>query len=242
MTGGLVLLKLLASLAGVVGLIFVLQRVARRYGGALGSAPGPERIRLVSQRALAPRQSVALVQVMGRYFLVGVSPQGIRPVADLGPAPAAGAEAGFAAVEERAPALESAPVRFLARGLWRPLLRWGAPAPSARGEAPARPARSEAPAPPQRWEAPALSARPEAPVPSAGSEAAPGADARPAASFADKVRGTGVRRSAGACPPVAPKARFPRPSGFEEELERRLSALRARYPSVDEVVAKGEPL
>jgi flagellar biogenesis protein FliO len=81
--GGLVL-KLAVSLAAVVALILVLQRVARRYGGALGAGGGTEKIRVLSQRPVGPRLSLALIQVMDRTFLVGISPQGIRRVADLG--------------------------------------------------------------------------------------------------------------------------------------------------------------
>jgi flagellar protein FliO/FliZ len=87
-TGGL-LLKLGLSLAAVVGLILLLQRLARRWGGSLGRGASSEKIQILSTRALGPRTSLAVVQVMGRTLLVGISPQGIRPVADLGDAPAA---------------------------------------------------------------------------------------------------------------------------------------------------------
>lgn len=81
---GLLILKLGLSLALVVGLILALQRVARRYGGSLGAAPGADQIRLLSQRAVGPRLSLAVIEVQGKTLLVGISPQGIRRVADLG--------------------------------------------------------------------------------------------------------------------------------------------------------------
>jgi flagellar protein FliO/FliZ len=85
--GGLVL-KLTLSLAAVVALILLLQRLARRWGGSFGRGGSGERIQVVSTRALGPRTSLALIQVMGRTLLVSISPQGIRPVADLGEVPA----------------------------------------------------------------------------------------------------------------------------------------------------------
>lgn len=95
-TGGIVL-KLALSLAAVVVLILVLQRVARRYGGALGGGAGSDRIRVISQRAVGPKLSLVLVQVMDRTLLVGVSPQGIRQVADFGAAGPQGAPAAATA-------------------------------------------------------------------------------------------------------------------------------------------------
>jgi flagellar biogenesis protein FliO len=88
-TTGLVL-KLVLSLAGVVGLILLLQRLAHRYGRAFG-ASGTEKIRILGQRPVGPRMSLALVQVLERTILIGISPQGIRAVADLGGPEAASA-------------------------------------------------------------------------------------------------------------------------------------------------------
>lgn len=86
---GLLVLKLAGSLTLVVGLILVLQRAARRWGGALAATPGADQIRLLSQRPVGPRLSLAVVEVKGRTLLVGISPQGIRRVADLGRAASA---------------------------------------------------------------------------------------------------------------------------------------------------------
>jgi flagellar protein FliO/FliZ len=78
-------LKLALALGLILGLILLLQRASRRWGGAFGAGGGADKIRLVGQRTLGPRISLALVQVMDRTFLLGVSPQGIRHLADLGP-------------------------------------------------------------------------------------------------------------------------------------------------------------
>jgi flagellar biogenesis protein FliO len=80
---GLLLVKLALSLGLVVGLILVLQKAARKWGHALGAGGGPEAIRLLSQRSVGPRLSLAVVEVRGRTLLVGISPQGIHAVADL---------------------------------------------------------------------------------------------------------------------------------------------------------------
>lgn len=81
----MLVLKLALALGAVIGLILLLQRASRRWGKVFGAGAGAEKIRLVSQRSLGPRTSLALVQVMNRSLLLGVSPQGVRTVADLGP-------------------------------------------------------------------------------------------------------------------------------------------------------------
>jgi flagellar biosynthetic protein FliO len=78
---GPVLLKLALGLGAVIVLILVLQRFARRFGGGLPRRGDP--IQLLAQRPLGPRLSLAVVEVMDRTFLVGVSPHGIEKVADL---------------------------------------------------------------------------------------------------------------------------------------------------------------
>lgn len=83
---GLMAVKLAASLGVIVALILLLQRAARRWGGSLGAGSGAESIRLLSQRAVGPRLSLAVIEVRGRTLLVGIAPHGIRRVADLGPA------------------------------------------------------------------------------------------------------------------------------------------------------------
>ena len=96
-------LKLALALAAVVGVILLLQWASRRWGGALGVGRGAEKIRIVGQRTLGPRISLALVEVMDRTFLLGVSPQGIRHLADLGPSALPAEPAAAPAPAEIAP-------------------------------------------------------------------------------------------------------------------------------------------
>ena len=98
---GGVTFKLALALALVLGLIFVLQRVARRWGASFAPGGGRnERIRILSRLAVGPRLSLAVIQVLDRTLLVGISPQGIRRVAELGrwtdapPAPVSAGDAG----------------------------------------------------------------------------------------------------------------------------------------------------
>lgn len=75
-------LQLTVALVVVLGLILLLQRIARRYGAGF-AAGGQERIEIVTQRAIGPRVSLAVVRVMGRTLLVGISPQGVQAVSEL---------------------------------------------------------------------------------------------------------------------------------------------------------------
>ncbi|MCA9729075.1 MAG: FliO/MopB family protein, partial [Candidatus Eisenbacteria bacterium] len=73
--------KLGLGLVAVIVLILVLQRLARRFSSGLPRRGEP--IQLLAQRPLGPRLSVAVVEVMDRTLLVGISPHGISRVADL---------------------------------------------------------------------------------------------------------------------------------------------------------------
>lgn len=99
-TGG-VLLKLILALVAVLVLILLLQKAARRWGGSFQAGGGSESIRIVSSRSVGPRMSLALVQVMNRTLLVGISPQGIRQVADLGAAEGLSAGTPLRATQQR---------------------------------------------------------------------------------------------------------------------------------------------
>lgn len=115
--------KLGLSLVAVIGLILVLQRAARRYGGAFGAGSGNDKIRILSSRPVGPRLSLALVQVMDRTLLVGISPQGIRRVADLGCSSVSNAQdAGPKTPAHTAPSGSDSSTRTLAAGLrrWMP--------------------------------------------------------------------------------------------------------------------------
>lgn len=75
-------LRLGLALAVVLGVILALQWAARRFGQG---ARGGDGIRVVSQRSLGPKLSLAVIEVGGRTLLVGLSPNGVAPVADLTP-------------------------------------------------------------------------------------------------------------------------------------------------------------
>lgn len=98
---GGVLFKLVLALALVLGLILLLQKAARRWGGSFQGGAGPDVIRIISSRSVGPRMSLALVQVMNRNLLVGISPQGIRHVADLGDAEGFSTAAPITAAQRR---------------------------------------------------------------------------------------------------------------------------------------------
>lgn len=93
-------LRLGLALALVLGMILALQWAARRFGqGARGS----DGIRVVSQRSLGPKLSLAVIEVGGRTLLVGLSPNGVAPVADLTSSPVGGAAPGAALAPPSAP-------------------------------------------------------------------------------------------------------------------------------------------
>lgn len=81
--GGMVL-KLVLALLVVLALILVLQRMARRWGRNLGGSGAVDDIRVLAQRALGPRTTLMVVEVLGQRFLIGMSPQGVHRVAELG--------------------------------------------------------------------------------------------------------------------------------------------------------------
>jgi flagellar biogenesis protein FliO len=199
---GLLMVKLALSLGLVVGLILLLQKAARKWGHSLGAGGGPEAIRLLSQRSVGPRLSLAVVEVRGRTLLVGISPQGIQAVADLDIASSGGA--GSQARE----LAESVPVPAASFVPASPSIRQPLDAP-----------------------APGLAAVPGDPRPAAVSPVRGllerwGLRPRGAASFAPaSVRSTGpggFRPRRGSAPPAV----------FEDELLARLASLRDRYPSL----------
>ncbi|WP_138445278.1 flagellar biosynthetic protein FliO [Sinomonas susongensis] len=77
-------LRVLVSLAAVLGLMWLLHRRLRR-----GSAPGRAKaLTVVSRQTVGPKASVVLVDTDGRRFLLGVTEHGIS-VLHSGDAPAA---------------------------------------------------------------------------------------------------------------------------------------------------------
>jgi flagellar protein FliO/FliZ len=73
-----VIFQMLASLAIVVGVIFLFRHFANRFmGGGLGKRTVPRYIRVVESRFLAPKKSLMLVEVGGEYLLLGSTGDGI---------------------------------------------------------------------------------------------------------------------------------------------------------------------
>ena len=103
-------LRVLVSLAAVLGLMWVLARRLRR--GA--ASPKAKALAVVSRQTVGPKASVVLVDTDGRRFLLGVTEHGIS-VLHSGEAPAveplAVAEQTRGAVRDAAPRLEAAPLR-----------------------------------------------------------------------------------------------------------------------------------
>lgn len=209
----MLIVKLALSLGLVVGLILVLQKAARKWGHALGTGGGPEAIRLLSQRSVGPRLSLAVVEVRGRTLLVGISPQGIHAVADLDASSPSGAGS-------RVPA-QAAPEPV-------PTASFGSAARTGgQGPGPVEPAVAETAAGPlgpgggptrgllERW----------------------GLRGRGAASFAPAVGRPAGSLRGGGTGGLAPRRGSAPPAVFEDELLARLASLRDRYPSLTELEA-----
>ncbi len=210
---GLLIVKLALSLGLVVGLILVLQKAARKWGHALGAAGGPEAIRLLSQRSVGPRLSLAVVEVRGRTLLVGISPQGIHAVADLDASapPGAGSRARDQAEPGPAPAASFGPVPPSIGHVFTPAAPAVAAAKVDRHLIGATPVRGFL----ERW----------------------GLRSRGAASFAPASgRPAGPPRG-GTAGGSAPRRGSAPPAVFEDELLARLASLRDRYPSLADLEA-----
>ncbi|MFM2239743.1 MAG: hypothetical protein RJA69_1117 [Pseudomonadota bacterium] len=70
----------LVTLTLLVVLVAVVLRVYKRLGAAGASDGG---IRLLASKALGPRESVVVVQLDGRYFLLGHTPSQVSLLAEL---------------------------------------------------------------------------------------------------------------------------------------------------------------
>jgi flagellar protein FliO/FliZ len=76
--------KMLASLALILGLIFLVAYLARRFvPAARRGSGGPDAIRIVSVKSLGPRRSLIFIRVKGRSLLLGSTPNAITRLADL---------------------------------------------------------------------------------------------------------------------------------------------------------------
>jgi flagellar biogenesis protein FliO len=211
------IVKLALSLGLVVGLILVLQKAARKWGHALGAGGGPEAIRLLSQRSVGPRLSLAVVEVRGRTLLVGISPQGIHAVADLD----ASSQPGIVPrAQEQGPPRPASSASFgpcsqpIGYGLPSAAPAAGAPVGAAVGDrhtVGATPARGFL----ERW----------------------GLRPRGAASFAPTSGRPAGSPRGGAAGGSVPRRGSAPPAVFEDELLARLASLRDRYPSLADLEA-----
>lgn len=78
------ILQMIASLAVVIGMIFLLYYIYNRwFKGMAGGRSGSGRIRVVETRYLAPKRSLMLVEVAGEYLLLGNGSEGVRLIKKL---------------------------------------------------------------------------------------------------------------------------------------------------------------
>lgn len=75
------LLKLVASLGGVLGLIWLLARTAQKRGWASGAGTAKP-IRVVARHNLTKTSSVAVVRVGDRELLLGIGAHGVNILVD----------------------------------------------------------------------------------------------------------------------------------------------------------------
>ncbi len=80
----------LLSLLGIVAMILVLGWAARRFGGL--SAMGIRNMRVVSAIPVGTREKVALIDVHGKQFLIGITPHNITHLHSFDEAPSASEE------------------------------------------------------------------------------------------------------------------------------------------------------
>jgi len=91
------ILKVIAALAVVLGLVLLLYALGRKGTGWLPSAKGAA-IRVVEMRHLAPKKTLCLVEVRGEEMLLGIGHERIEVLARFGKQSArTSGEPGFAA-------------------------------------------------------------------------------------------------------------------------------------------------
>jgi flagellar biosynthetic protein FliO len=88
----------LVSLGVVCALAYVCLRFLSRKG--IGRASGP--VKIVARCPLEPRRALYLVEIAGRRFLIGVGDGPMSMLAEIDPAPAAGALAAPVSASPRA--------------------------------------------------------------------------------------------------------------------------------------------
>lgn len=84
------------SLLLIIGLIFALAWLVRRFGGATG-VNATSSMKVIASLSLGPKEKLLVVQVGAEQFLIGVTPQNINKIAKVDlPEPASGAPINFA--------------------------------------------------------------------------------------------------------------------------------------------------
>jgi flagellar biogenesis protein FliO len=78
MESATLLLKLVVSLGGVLGLIWLLARTAQKRGWMSGGTNAAKPIRIVARHGLTKTTSLAVVQIGDRELLLGVGAQGVN--------------------------------------------------------------------------------------------------------------------------------------------------------------------
>jgi flagellar biogenesis protein FliO len=78
--------RMIVSLAVVVGLLALAARFARKQGFA-GTRPAADwaRVEVLSRQTLGRASQVAVIRVTGRVLLLGVTDQGVRVLTELEP-------------------------------------------------------------------------------------------------------------------------------------------------------------
>lgn len=78
------LVQSFGSLAVVLGLIYLLTHLSRRWlKGGVGFKGSPCHIRVVETRHLAPKKALLLVEVAGEYLLLGNGGEGITLIKQI---------------------------------------------------------------------------------------------------------------------------------------------------------------
>ncbi len=75
-----------AMLALVIALLVLVLYGVKRFSPLSRSRTGKKEIQVIAAHHLAPREKLVLVEVLGRKVLLGVTPQTISTLADLGKA------------------------------------------------------------------------------------------------------------------------------------------------------------
>ena len=77
-------LQMMASLAVVIGIIYLLYYISNRwFKGIGGGKADPGHIRIVETRHLAPKKSLMIIEVAGEYLLLDNGSEGMRLIKKL---------------------------------------------------------------------------------------------------------------------------------------------------------------